>query len=259
MKISKKIDTIIDVKETPLLISPVFKSEESDTIYCNYGEIDDDLYRAIKRKTNNQPPGAIDTLTTRNCLAWPDLISCEKAQPLIKENENIFKLEKGKYLVVTISFLFDLYDKYRDYPTIKEFVGVVETKINSREKKQIRPSVFTSEDVARSSRPASFDLIRQGVYKNSKEMCNPVLYEVDLLIYGNNIQYFKGHIGYIISTFSQPSELGNEIDLRFFVDPENECVSPIKIYEEQTLFTFPDSYPIIYHVNFFGIKKPYFE
>ena len=67
------------------------------------------------------------------------------------------------------------------------------------------------------------------------ETCNPVVYDVDLLIYGNGIQYFKGNIEYDTMLFPKFNLKGEDV----YLDPndfEDKCDNPIKAFYEIFVF-----------------------
>jgi hypothetical protein len=256
MNIVKKVDTIFPREEIPLLISPINLGQQK-FIYCNYGELIDDTYKLInikKKNRENQLPGAIDELITYDCSLWPTPEEVEKCKKRKRKREDNLYLDENSYLVVTFSFLFDLWNfsANADLPRVKEGpIGVIETKINWKEKKEILPAVFTSDDLKRAKK-VSIEI-------EGRDLCNPVSYDVDLLIYGKGSQYFKGHIKYIVSTFQEKNTFGDE-DLtnptfyQNIYDDDDECKNPAQIYEEVTLQKYPKTEPTVYHINFIGTK-----
>jgi hypothetical protein len=264
MNISKKVDTIFPKDEIPLLISYPFNLGRLKVIRCNYGELVDDIYKLInvekKDRKENLLPGAIDELITYDCSLWdfPDEVEqCKKRKRTIYDNT--FEIpSKDEYLVVTLSFLFDLWDFSANAGLlrIKEGpIGVIKTKINWKKKEDILPATFTSDDVV--------DLMnRVSVELEGREFCNTVSYDVDLVIYGKGIQYFKGHIKYIVSTFSEKNTLGDEdaVNLNYYAnlyktdDRFYECQNPAEIYEAVTLEKYPEQEPLVFHINFIGTK-----
>ena len=114
MKSSKKIDIVYVKKESPLIVS-IIREEES--FYCNYGEINDTIYKLIKSQNLEEgaSPAAIDTLKSK-----------EQLKKIKDPNANIFPYESGKYIVVTISFIFD---RWTDGSIASGPSGVAKTKI----------------------------------------------------------------------------------------------------------------------------------
>ena len=239
MKFSKKKDIVYNKKEIPLFVSLIREKGEVTRIHCNYGEISDLLYSRINRERLNQPLKAIDKLTTNNCGLWTDYETCKKTEK--QKDANIFPYE-DKYLVVTISFLFDLYN---DNTFANGPLGVVATKINWKAKEEIIPAIFSNDDVEKKSSRLSLNL------EDFIETCNPVVYDVDLLIYGNGIQYFKGNIEYDTMLFPKFNLKGEDV----YLDPndfEDKCDNPIKAFYEISGVKLEEPYEsITFHINFY--------
>lgn len=215
MKFSKKIDTIYKKTKIPLFVSIIREKGEIKEIYFNNGDVLDLLYSRI----NNLLGSFSSPISEKNTLPY-----------------------ENKYLVVTISFLFDLYsdNTYKEGP-----LGIVAAKLNWKEKEDIIPAIFSTNDIEKKSSRLTLNL------EDIIETCKPVVYDVDLLIYGKGIQYFKGNIGYNVITFAKINYIGRDsIDLS--QDDENKCDNPIKIIYEQTGVELENSYSsITFHIIFY--------
>jgi len=235
MKSSKKIDIVYVKKESPLIVS-IIREEES--FYCNYGEINDTIYKLIKSQNLEEgaSPAAIDTLKSK-----------EQLKKIKDPNANIFPYESGKYIVVTISFIFD---RWTDGSIASGPSGVAKTKINLKDKGDIIPATFTSDDVKSGAYKANVDV-------EILNLCDAIFYDVDLLIYGDGLQYFKGNIEYSVSTFQESKTLG-DADLNAYIPEGDPCVNPRTKYEEATGLTLEKENPLIYHINFNGTKRAFF-
>ena len=283
MNISKKIDTIFPKDEIPLLISSPFNLGRLKVIRCNYGELVDDLYKLIniekkkkKERKENLLPGAIDELITHDCSLWDLPDEAEKCKKIKREiYDNTFESpSKDEYLVVTLSFLFDLWDFSANagLPRIRRGpIGVIKTKINWKKKEDILPATFTSDDVVDLMNRVSVGLEEKDLAlfrsdlddSEDEPFCNTVSYDVDLVIYGKGIQYFKGHIKYIVSSFTEKTTLGDEdfANLNYYAnlyktdDRFYKCQNPAEIYEAVTLLKYPKQEPIVFHINFIGTKS----
>ena len=235
MKSSKKIDIVYVKKESPLIISRI---REGESFYCNYGQLRDFLYGQIKSQNENLEEGAspysIDTLKSK-----------EQLKKIKDPNANIFPYESGKYIVVTMSFIFD---RWTDGSIASGPFGVAKTKINLKDKGDIIPATFTSDDVKSGAYKANIDL--EGIL----DLCDAIFYDVDLVIYGEGIQYFKGNIEYSVSTFQELKTLG-DADLNAYIPEGDPCVNPRTKYQEATGLTLEDVNPVIYHINFNGTKR----
>ena len=77
------------------------------------------------------------------------------------------------------------------------------------------------------------------------DLCFPVVHEVDLVLYAEEIQYFKGNIDYTIDVF----DIGDirEINLE---DTIGRCEDPLEYLRELGFIIKDPEY--YYHVNFFS-------
>jgi hypothetical protein len=234
MKSSKKIDIVYVKKESPLIVSII---REGESFYCNYGEINDTTYKLIKSQNLEEgaSPAAIDILKSK-----------EQLKKIKDPNANIFPYESGKYIVVTISFIFD---RWTDGSIASGPSGVAKTKINLKDKGDIIPATFTSDDVKSGAYKANVDV-------ELLNLCDAIFYDVDLLIYGDGLQYFKGNIEYSVSTFQELKTLG-DADLNAYIPEGDPCVNPRTKYEEATGLTLEKQNPVIYHINFNGTKRAF--
>lgn len=239
---SKKIDIAYIKRETPLLISPIRNGGDIESIFCNYGEIFDSTYTLINTEKEKENPNAIADLKTK------EQINNEKDY-----EANILDYEKNKYLVITISFIFDMYvdGSFKDGP-----YGIEKTKFNWKDKKDIIPALISSDDIRAKSN--KIDLSKIDYFANPDEetyLCNPSSYDVDLLIYGNGIQYFKGNINYFTIPFTEIDILGytdpftNLVDENY--DDDDEIPEKCKPREEKQR----NSLKILYHIIFYGTKN----
>jgi hypothetical protein len=237
MKSSKKIDIAYVKKEPPLMVSII---RGGRSFYCSYGQIKETKYMMINSQNEDLEEGAtvsdIDTLKSKEELKITE-----------DPEANIFPYESGKYIVVTISFIFD---RWTDGEIAQGPLGVAKTKINLRDKGQIISATFTDEDVKDKAYKADVDV-------EFLNLCDPIFYDVDLLIYGDGLQYFKGNIEYSVSYFEQRKTLDTELSLIILQPPleGEECINPRTRYEESTGIKLESLNPLIYHINFNGTKR----
>lgn len=232
---SKKIDIAYIKRETPLVISPIRNGDEDsiESIFCNYGKLHDSLYGSINMEKEKEDIFAIEELKPKENREDP-------------KKDNIIPYE-NKYLVITLSFVFDMYvdNSFKDGIPY----GVEKTKFNWKDKSEIIPAVISSNEIRGKSKPSEYS----DFLKEKYELCNPKLYDVDLLIYGKGIQYFKGNINYFIKYFSEVDTIG-DIDAPPPPDPnyddeesDDEC-KPRKEKQRNSLKS-------LLHINFYGTKS----
>jgi hypothetical protein len=231
--ISKKTDIFIYKKAAPFEVFPYRREEGGDPglaeiteIYCNYGQIiptyDLEDSRIIISSTGR------------------DLLDVEEDSK-IDLNNNVFPYEEGKFLVITMPLIFE---RYKNGSIKSSFLGIgKESKINWKEKNKIIPASFSLQEIRGKVKPVNFaDAV--AIAKNSEDAaCEYVFYEVDLVLYAEDIQYFKGNIDYTVDIF-------NIGDIREDFPEIDECEDPIEQFREQG-FIIKDP-NIYYHISFYS-------
>jgi hypothetical protein len=220
--ISKKTDIFIYKKADPFEVFPYTRDEKGKIteIYCNYGRIKGSFF--------NDPVTIIEP-TGRVLEESPE-----------SPSNNILPYEEGKFLVITIDLFFE---KYKDGSIKANLFGVGDSKINWKEKNEITPASFSLEEVEIKSKP--INPIFLFLEARNADFCFPVVYEVDLVLYAEEIQYFKGNIDYTIDVF----DIGDirEINLEGTI---GRCDDPLEYLRELGFIIKDPKY--YYHVNFFS-------
>ena len=215
--ISKKTDTFIYKKADPFEVFPYTRDEKGKIteIYCNYGRINGSFF--------NDPVTIIEP-TGRVLQESPE-----------SPSNNILPYEEGKFLVITIDLFFE---KYKNGSIKANLFGVGNSKINWKEKNEIIPASFSLKEIKK-AKPVDPYFIFLPVMEG---FCFPVVHEVDLVLYAEEIQYFKGNIDYTIDIF----DIGDIEGINEGY-PTDGCEDP---FEEFGSFIKDPKY--YYHVNFFS-------
>ena len=217
--ISKKTDIFIYKKADPFEVFPYTRDEKGKIteIYCNYGRINGSFFNDAF--TLIEPTGRV-----------------LQESPESPSN-NILPYEEGKFLVITIDLFFE---KYKDGSIKANLFGVGNSKINWKEKNEIIPASFSLKEIKK-AKPVDPIVL----FLATDDLCFPVVHEVDLVLYAEEIQYFKGNIDYTIDVF----DIGDirEINLE---DTIGRCEDPLEYLRELGFIIKDPEY--YYHVNFFS-------
>jgi hypothetical protein len=218
--ISKKTDIFIYKKADPFEVFPYTRDEKGKIteIYCNYGRINRSLFNDAF--TIIEPTGRV-----------------LQESPESPSN-NILPYEEGKFLVITIDLFFE---KYKDGSIKANLFGVGNSKINWKEKNEIIPASFSLKEIKKAKPVDPYFIFLPAM----EGFCFPVVHEVDLVLYAEEIQYFKGNIDYTIDVF----DIGDirEINLE---DTIGRCEDPLEYLRELGFIIKDPEY--YYHVNFFS-------
>ena len=185
--ISKKIDIFYSKKLAAFEVS-VNKREEGKIkeIYCNYGKINNNLFLTLDENVIVKKPLIINDSNNEELQEEPEGFE-----------SNIFPYEEGKFLVITIPFLFT---RYEDGSINPNSLGIGKSKINLKEKNKIIPASFSLQEIGEKLKPVDFPTTFSEEEK--EQFCEFVAYEVDLVLYAEDIQYFKGDINFEVSLYA---------------------------------------------------------
>jgi hypothetical protein len=227
--ISKKTDIFIYKKAAPFEVFPYRREEVGGVglaaiteIYCNYGQI--------------IPTSPLKDSRIIISSTGRDLLDVEEDSK-IDLNNNVFPYEEGKFLVITMPLIFE---RYKNGSIKPSFLGIgKESKINWKEKNKIIPASFSLKEIKKAKLVNFADAVA------IDNPCDLVFYEVDLVLYAEDIQYFKGNIDYTIDVFN----IGDirEINVEYAID---ECEDPIEqLRESGFIIKDPEYY---YHISFYS-------
>ena len=220
--ISKKIDIFYSKKLAAFEVS-VNKREEGKIkeIYCNYGKINNNLFLTLDENVIVKKPLIINDSNNEELQEEPEGFE-----------SNIFPYEEGKFLVITIPFLFN---RYEDGSINPISLGIGKSKINLKEKDKIIPASFSLEEIKR-----KVTLVLEQV----EDFCEVVAYEVDLVLYAEDIQYFKGDINFHVSFYAIRDIKSLE------GEPFYPCQSPIEAARDRGIELRDPEYYC--HIHFFA-------